>query len=278
MPMIATSTVTMMPTESEVPVPCTMRENTSQPCLVKPSGCPGSGPWFEMRVPTGTPNSSACAWVCTLRMQLSFGGTEVNTPGKIATNTMKRMITAEIQNIQRLRRSRHASSQRFDLRSLTRTASTAPSPPSSTSATKRGALRTGFLLDIADPRVEHSVEEVDGDVHEHVDDHEDRHDRDDLGGVVSVDGFEQLVADTWHVEDALGDRRADDQDAEVGGDVRGDGDHRVAQDVHGDHAPSREALAVRHAHEVVLAGLDHRRAREAQHVGEVEAREHDGRE
>src|SRR5690606_28888406 len=173
---IATSTVTMMPTESEVPVPCTIRENTSQPCSVKPSGCPASGPWFEMRVPMGTPRRSACSWFCTLRMQPSFGGTWVNTPGKSATKTMNAMMRAETQNIHRPRRSRQASSQRFDLRSPTRTASTAPRPPSSTSATNRGALRTGFLLDIADPRVEHSVEEVDGDVHEHVDDHEDRHD------------------------------------------------------------------------------------------------------
>src|SRR5690606_11978731 len=216
-----------------------------------------------MRVPTGTPNSSACACVCTVRMQLSLGGAEVKAPGKTATNTMKRMTTADTQNIQRPRRSRHASSHRFDLRSLTRTASTAPSPPSSTSATKRGALRTGFLLDIADPRVEHSVEEVDDDVHEHVHDDEDRHDRDDLGGVVPVDGLEELVAHTGHVEDALRDGRADDQDAEVGRDVRRHRDHRVAQDVHGDDAAAREALAVGHADEVVLARLDDGGAREA---------------
>ena len=45
--MTATMTVTMTPTESDVEVPCTMRENTSHPCFVKPSGCPGCGPAFE---------------------------------------------------------------------------------------------------------------------------------------------------------------------------------------------------------------------------------------
>ncbi len=34
MPITKTMTVTMIPTESDVEVPCTMRANTSQPCLV----------------------------------------------------------------------------------------------------------------------------------------------------------------------------------------------------------------------------------------------------
>ena len=38
MPMVATRTVTIRPTESDVDVPCTMREKMSQPCLVNPSG------------------------------------------------------------------------------------------------------------------------------------------------------------------------------------------------------------------------------------------------
>ena len=46
-----------------------------------------------------------------------------------------------------------------------------------------------------------------------------------------------------HVEDALGDGRADDQHAEVGGEVGDDRDERVAQDVHGDDAVARESLA-----------------------------------
>src|SRR5690606_27742200 len=144
------------------------------------------------------------------------GSTCVKSPGKAATTMSSRITVPASQNIQRPRRSRQASSQRLLLRSLTRTASTAPRPASTSAATKRGARRRGVLLDIADPRVEHAIEQVDQQVDEHVDDDEHGDDGDDLGTIVATDGFEKLIADAGHVEDALGDGGTDDQDAEVG--------------------------------------------------------------
>ncbi len=89
--------------------------------------------------------------------------------------------------------------------------------------------------------------------------------------------LEELVSDTGHVEHALGDGGADDQDAEVGSEVRRHGNERVAQHVHRDDAPRGEALAERHPHEVLLTRLDDRVAREPHHVGEVQCGEHDRR-
>ena len=89
--------VTKMPTVSDVDAPCTMRDQTSQPCRVNPSGCPSVGAPLLL-----------ASW------QFEFGGSFVNRPGNSATNTMMRISDAEIQNIGRRRRSAHASIQRFE--------------------------------------------------------------------------------------------------------------------------------------------------------------------
>ena len=74
--------------------------------------------------------------------------------------------------------------------------------------------------------------------------HHDRHEGDDGRALAADDRLVERAADAGHVEDALGDGRADHQRAEVGAEVGDDGDERVAQDVHGDDAVAREALAV----------------------------------
>lgn len=86
------SSVAIRPTETEVPAPCTMRENTSHPCLVNPSGWPA----------TGAPLLFA-SW------HPAFGGTEVMSPGKSATNRMSAISATDSQNVGRRRRSSQAS-------------------------------------------------------------------------------------------------------------------------------------------------------------------------
>ena len=86
---------------------------------------------------------------------------------------------------------------------------------------------------------------------------------DDRGVLAADDRLVERAADAWDVEDALGDDRADHQDAEVDAEEGDDRDQRVAQDVHRDDPLPRKALARRGAHEVLAVSLDDRRPRQA---------------
>src|SRR3954464_6116608 len=94
-PIVVVRMITRKPTDSDVDAPCTMREYTSQPCLVKPSGCPAVGPLLL---------NCSSQWA---------GSTDAKRPGNSATKTMNAISAPEIQNIGRVRTSRHASSQRL---------------------------------------------------------------------------------------------------------------------------------------------------------------------
>src|SRR5687768_3143718 len=106
-------------------------------------------------------------------------------------------------------------------------ASTACSGVSSKGATKRSwprRARLGANSDIADPRIEYGIEQVDDQAHDHVDQHHDRDDGDDGRVLALVDGAEREVANPGHVEDALSDDGPGHQGAEVDAEVGRDRD------------------------------------------------------
>src|SRR5215218_2592146 len=139
---------------------------------------------------------------------------------------MNTISTPEIQNMGRVRRSPQASRQRLLGLLSTLTVSTAATGVSSTAATKCSAERVVVRgveksLDIADPRVENGVEQVDQDVDDQVEQHHHGDEGDDRGPLAADDGVEEGVADAGDVEDALGHGRADDEDAEVRAELGG---------------------------------------------------------
>src|SRR3954447_16999038 len=132
----------------------------SQPWLSKPNGCPGRLParlfWSSQNV----------------------GLLDANSPGKIDTTISSRMISAEMMNSGRLRSVRHASSHRPPGAPDSSTWSTVASGVSSRSATKWVCSARRAVSDIADPRVQDGVEQIDQQARRDVDEHQDRDDRD----------------------------------------------------------------------------------------------------
>src|SRR5699024_7674291 len=99
------------------------------------------------------------------------------------------------------------------------TASTARSGTSSAGATKCSLPgRASGLGDIADPRVEKGVQDVDDQVRDHEYCHQQRHDRDDLGVLAGTDGIPQVEADPGDVEDGLRDDGASHEHPQVDAD------------------------------------------------------------
>src|SRR5687768_15608979 len=101
-------------------------------------------------------------------------------------------------------------------------ASTACSGVSSKGATKRSwprRARLGANSDIADPRIEYGIEQVDDQAHDHVDQHHDRDNGDDSRVLALVDRSEREIAHPGHVEDSLGDDGPRHEAAEVHAEV-----------------------------------------------------------
>ncbi len=170
MPMAAMMIVTRMPTDSEVPAPCTTREYTSQPWKVYPSGCPAEGPSFvELQVALeGVDRSEQ---VGERRDDDQQHDEDAGGPEHPATTEVAPRIEPQLL-----------------LRSLTRTASTGPEAALVCLGHIVRHAAGGVLSDIADPRVEHTVEQIDEQVDQDVDHDEHGHDRDDLRPIVLVDG------------------------------------------------------------------------------------------
>ena len=110
-------------------------------------------------------------------------------------------------------------------------------------------------------RVDHAVEHVD----DQVDRDDDRRDQQDAALhdriVARLHAVNQPVADAGPGKDRLGQDRARQQQADLQPDDRDHRNQRVAQRVHDDHAPARQALGARGAHVVLAQHFEHRRAR-----------------
>src|SRR6476660_1619961 len=220
------------------------RAYTSQPCWVKPRGCPAAGPPSEL-----------ASWHAS-----DDGSIDEKSPGKSDTATTTRIRNAEIRNSGCLRRFRQASAHRLSGAWSSLTLSVACRGVSAKSATKcsmwrlagaeasgRAVLESGV---IADPRVKPGVQH----------------------------GPVEAVADAGHVEDAFSDERAAHQAAQVRAKEGDDGDQGVAQNVHPDHAEAGQALRGGGAHVVRAHVFDDGGAGQAQHVGEGGEAQHDGRQ
>src|SRR5262245_47837817 len=95
----------------------------------------------------------------------------------------------------------------------------------------RAASAAGTAM--TDPRVEHVVEQVGGQVGEDDDRGEGQHDSLDERDIPVVDGLEQLESDAGHPEDLFHDHRRPDERGQVEPDDRDQADERVPQRVPG---------------------------------------------
>src|SRR5690348_1675373 len=102
----------------------------------------------------------------------------------------------------------------------------------------RGSCPSG----IPNPRVQDRVEQVDEQVRDQEDQHQDGDEADDRRRVVAQDALVEVVADAVDVEDPLGDDGAAHERADVRADEGDHGDQRVAQQVFGDHPVPGQAL------------------------------------
>src|SRR5690606_37686001 len=126
---------------------------------------------------------------------------------------------------------------------------------------------------IADPRVENGVQQVDEQVGDQEDDHQQHDDTGDDGAFLGQNPVEHETADAVDAEDAFGHDRAAHQAAQVGTQEGDHRDHRVAQQVHADHPAVRQALGHRGAHEVGAPVLRDRRPGQPGNVGHRQAAE-----
>src|SRR3989440_2911851 len=156
---------------------------------------------------TSYPNQAPPPGGRILRVSVqSAGSTPVNSPGNAAIARMTATIATDSQKTGRRRSIRQAS------------------------------------LRIADPRVQHRVEQVDDEVGEEEDQYQDADERHHGRAVVRPYRLGQREADTRHVEDVLDDHRAGHQAAQFHAEERDDRDQRVAQHVYADHASRGQAL------------------------------------
>src|SRR6478735_9021302 len=271
-PITSTPMVVNRPTVTEERVPKMTRAYTSQPCWVKPSGCPAAGPPSEL-----------ASWHAS-----DDGSIDEKSPGKSDTATTTRIRNAEIRNSGCLRRFRQASAHRLSGAWSSLTLSVACRGVSAKSATKcsmwrlagaeasgRAVLESGV---IADPRVKPGVQQVNEQVGEAVDQHQHGDNRDHRGAFAGQHGPVEAVADAGHVEDAFSDDRAAHQAAQVRAKEGDDGDQGVAQNVHPDHSEAGQALRGGGAHVVRAHVFNDGSAGQAQHVGEGREAQHDGRQ
>src|SRR4051794_3618662 len=196
-----------------------------------------SQPWRSK--PNGWPGLDPPRLFCSTQYR---GSALANSPGKSDTTISNRMISDDTMNSGRLRRVRQASSHRPPGAADSSTESVAAMGVSSRSLTKWTCSACSVLSDIADPRVQNGVEQVDEQARDDVDDHQHGDDRDDRRALASDDRLVQGTTDAGHVEDALGDDRSGHQVAEVGAQERRDRDERVPQHVFPDHAVAGEPL------------------------------------
>src|SRR6476620_9401144 len=206
-PMSRTPRVVKRPTVTEERVPKITRAYTSQPCWVKPSGCPAAGPASEL-----------ASWHAS-----EAGSMPEKSEGKSDTATTTRIRKAEIRKSGCLRKFFQASPHRLSGAWSSLTLSVACSGVSEKSATKCSMCRlagaavrwSGVMFSgvIADPWVKPGVQQVYKQVGHNIDEHQHRHDGDDGGSLTLRDGPVQPVADARDVKDALGDDRAAHQGA-----------------------------------------------------------------
>src|SRR5215472_16715880 len=120
----------------------------------------------------------------------------------------------------------------------------APGAAASAAGTGTPAVRRSAAgTDMADPWVEHTVEQVGEQVGEDHGDAEDEHDALDDREVPVGDRIQQLLPDAWQGEDLLDDHRRPDQGGEVEADDGEQADERVAQRVPGQQPPLADALS-----------------------------------
>src|SRR5687767_11610993 len=122
---------------------------------------------------------------------------------------------------------------------------------SSTSAPARAVNRPRALRRIAEPRVEHAMDQVRRGVGEEIGERDREHAALDQRVVARVDGLHDEAAEPGPGEDGLGD---DGARQEPTGLEAGDRDHRrqrVAERVDGEHPPLRGATGARRAHPVL---------------------------
>src|SRR5690349_9488012 len=125
----------------------------------------------------------------------ALGSTLVNNDGHAAISTKRAIRPTEIQKIGLLFRERQASD------ASERGASPA-SVPAAPASTEMAMVEASVM---ADPRVEHAVEQVHDEVGKQEHEHQDGHRADDDDAVTVVDAGEEVAADALDVEDALGD-------------------------------------------------------------------------
>src|SRR5215469_16045824 len=113
---------------------------------------------------------------------------------------------------------------------------------------------------IADPRVQHRVQQVHDQVREQVHDDQQADDPDHGRAVLQPDAVGQLVPDARDVEDPFGHHRAGHQVADRDTEEGDHRDQRVAQHVHAHHAQPGQSLGVGRLHVVGAQVLHDRRA------------------
>src|SRR6476660_8482424 len=152
----------------------------------------------------------------------ALGSTLVNSCGTAAITMNSTMSVTDTQKMGLRLSCRQASEAR-------ERPSSAPPPAVGAPASAPTAMVDASVM--ADPRVEHAVQEIDEQVHDKEDEHQDGHGAHDTHRVAVADAGEQEATDALDVEDALGHDGATEQAAEVGTDEGDDRDERVAQGV-----------------------------------------------
>jgi hypothetical protein len=129
-----------------------------------------------------------------------------------------------------------------------------------------------------DPRVDDAVQHVD----DQVDRDDDRCDQQDPALhdriIARLHTVDQPVAHARPREDRFGEDRPRQQQSDLQPDDRDHRDQRVAQRVHDDDAPARQALGAHGAHVVLAQHLEHRRTRHPRDDRERDRPERDRRQ
>ncbi len=128
---------------------------------------------------------------------------------------------------------------------------------------------------ISDPRIDHRIENVDGEVHQDVGKAEQQHDALDDRVVAAQDGIDREAAEPGNGEYALGDHGAADQERDADADDRHDRHRGILERMHEQDAALADALGARGADVVLLQHLEHRRAGDAGDQRDVDAAERD---
>src|SRR5918994_3037750 len=141
-------------------------------------------------------------------------------------------------------------------------------------ATGVGSTGSGM----ADPWVDDGVEDVHREVHDDIDDGDDRHEALQCHVLALEDGLPEEVAHPRDAEEHLDDDSAGDQRADVEAGDGEQGERRWPQGVAPQDPPVGDALRPGHLDEVLLQGLDHVAAEQAHVDGHLAGGEREGRQ